>query len=201
MFMDSQTCAAINRFPPFGTTLARRWAKIGDVDERKWIEGEEEIAGPRWRRYALALVAAIVALSMASVQLWNLVDRGAPPVADSGLEICGFDYCVVQDAIRAEGLGLEMSRLATTFLDEAAAKALADELVSWLGQQPVGIEVVDRLEGRTAGQYSPGTRTILLERPIRKWIVIHEVAHTVAGGHDALFVETLARLVRRIEAP
>jgi len=166
------------------------------MDEDHWTGEEPETDWTRWRRYALAMIAAVVALAMASVQIWNLVDRGSPPVADSGLEICGFDYCVVQEAIRAEGLGLEMSTLATTFLDEAEARTLADELVSRLGQPPVGIEVVDRLEGRTAGQYSPGSRTILLERPIRAWIVIHEAAHTVAGGHDAFFVETLAGLVR-----
>ena len=142
-------------------------------------------------------VATTVSLNTdaAAVPLWNVIDRGTPPVADSGLEICGWDYCVVQDRIREIGLGEEMSGLANTFLTDAEAEAYARDLVEWLGEDPVRVRIVDRLDGRIAGQYSSADRTIRLERPVRAWIVVHEAAHTVAGGHGDTFVETLRRLV------
>lgn len=164
-----------------------------------WDESEPAPETPRWRRWAIAAIAAVVALSMAAVQFWNLIDRGAPPIADSGLEICDYDYCEVQDAIRDAGLGIEMARLAAVFLDDDEARRLIADLIDELGVDPVEVEVVERLEGRTAGQYSPSTRTILLERPVRAWIVVHEVAHTVAGGHGNDFVIAVDRLVRFLE--
>ncbi len=171
----------------------------GDQLPEDWFEADledEEIPPPpAWRRWLIGGVAALVVLAMAGTQLWNVIDRGAPPIADNGLEVCGFDYCDVQDAVRAAGLGLEMARLAQTYIDEQTARNLTDRLVAQLGQHPVEVQIVDRLDGLTAGQYSPSTRTIRLERPIRAWIVVHEAAHTASSGHGDDFIDALQRLL------
>jgi hypothetical protein len=165
-----------------------------------WIEVdsefEEPVEAPVWRRGLIMSIAALAVVALAGSQLWNLVDRGAPPIADNGLEICGFDYCVVQDAIRAEGLGAEMTRLASIYVSLDDARALATALTEEMGEDPVTVEMVDRLDGRTAGQYSSSARTIWLERPARAWIVLHEAAHIREGGHGDRFVAVLAELIR-----
>ncbi len=188
--------------------VARRRTQAPGIDQHlrvdphqdAWAESEPEdfepVEVPVWRRRAIVVAASLAVLSLAGSQLWNLVDRGSPPVADSGLEICGFDYCDVQAAIRAEGLGAEMTRLASVYVSHDDARELAAALVEAMGEDPVRVEIVDRLDGRTAGQYSPGSRTILLERPVRAWIVFHEAAHVAEGGHGEDFVEALADLVR-----
>jgi hypothetical protein len=162
-------------------------------------EPEEPPVQPRWRRTVIAGIGAVVAAAMLAVPIWNVIDGLNPPVSDSGLEICGFDYCVVQDAVRAAGHDLTMSRLTNTLLDRDQAQELADLLIAELGVSPVTVEVVDRLDGRIAGQYDPSTRGILLERPARAWIVLHEVAHTVASGHGSEFQATVIALSEWIE--
>lgn len=160
------------------------------------VTPDEPVQAPAWRRRVIVAVAAIAAAALLGTQAWNLIARGAPPVAENGLEICGFDYCTVQEAIRAGGLGREMARLASSYVGEAEARALAAQLTDELGVGSVEVVIVGRLDGLTAGQYSPGTRTISLEAPVRAWIVYHEVAHTVAGGHGDDFVGVLEQLVR-----
>lgn len=171
-------------------------------DDDEWLdeEYEEPPTQPRWRRRAITAVGVIVALTMLAGPVWNIIDRATPQVSDSGLELCGFDYCIVQEAVRAAGLDLTMSRLANTFFDEADSQAFADVLVSYLGEEPVTVEVVDRIDRRIAGQYDPTTRHILLERPARAWIVVHEVAHTVAPGHGADFQAVMIDLASWIES-
>jgi predicted metal-dependent hydrolase len=115
-------------------------------------------------------------------------------LSDSGLELCGFDYCIVQDAVREAGLGVTMSRLANTYLAEDDARLFADALIEYLGVDPVTVEVVDHLERRIAGQYDTASRHITLERPTRAWIVLHEVAHAIASGHGEEFQETAIEL-------
>lgn len=172
-----------------------------EMDDDQWLDPEdEELAEEGWevpfRRRRLAIVvAALVALAMAAVPLWNVIDRGSRPVADNGLEICGWDYCRVQDRMRDLGLDAEMSALANSFLTDAEAEAYARRLVEWIGEDPVQVRVVERLDGRIAGQYESGSRTIRLERPVRAWIVVHEAAHVVAGGHDESFIDVLRRLI------
>jgi hypothetical protein len=172
-----------------------------EMTAEEWILEEwgpedefEDVEPPRWRRWLLAVVASIVVLGMAAVPIYNVVNGAQPDIADNGLEVCGFDYCVVQDAVRAEGLDLTMSALANTYLnDEQTAELTAAALV-FLGEDPVAVEVVDRLDRQIAGQYVPETRTILIERPSRAWIVLHEAAHVGTLGHGEEFQETLIDL-------
>jgi hypothetical protein len=96
---------------------------------------------------------------MLAVPVWNIIDGATPRFSDSGLELCGFDYCVVQEGVREAGQGVTMGRLANTFLSEDDAQQLADSLVGYLGVEPVTVDVVDRLE---AG--SPANTTL---RPAR----------------------------------
>lgn len=155
---------------------------------------------PRWRRRVITAVGVLVAAAMLAAPAWNIFDRANPPLSDSGLELCGFDYCIVQDAVREAGLGVTMSRLANTYVDEDEARSFAFELLAYLGEESVRVEVVDQLDGRIAGQYQGADRLILLERPVRAWIVLHEVAHVVASGHGEIFHEAIIDLARHVEA-
>ena len=166
----------------------------------EWDADEEFDAAPppRWRRPVVVSLAILVALSLAILPLQSLFDGTTPAVSDSGLEICGSDYCIVREAVAEAGLDLEMSRLANTLLDDAAATALANELTDYLGVDPIALSVVDELGGRLGGVYDPTTRSILLERPANAWVVAHEVAHAVAPGHGDDFQRALVDLVGRL---
>ena len=163
----------------------------------EWDLSEEDfepLPPPGWRKPLLIGVAALTALAMALVPLYNVIF--ARPVSEDGLEICGFDYCLVQDAMLDAGVDLIMSRLANTFLDDDGARALAVEAADHLDIAPVGLQVVDDLERRLGGVYDPETRSILIERPARAWTVLHEVAHAVESGHTEAYQEVLADLAR-----
>lgn len=155
-------------------------------------EDYEALSSPLWRKPLLIAVAALTTVAMTIVPLYNVFS--ARSVADNGLEICGFDYCVVQEAMQDAGLDLVMSRLANTLLDDESARTLADEAVDHLDMSPLGIQVVDDLEGRLGGVYDPTTRSILIERPARAWTVLHEVAHAAESGHDEAYQEVLIDL-------
>ena len=81
-------------------------------------EDDEELAPPRWRRSLIIGVAVITVVAMALVPLYNLIDSSQRAVAENGLEVCGFDYCIVQGEVRASGLDLAMSRFSNTYLDD-----------------------------------------------------------------------------------
>lgn len=162
-------------------------------------EAEEDLPGPpAWRRPAMVIIAVITALALAVVPLYNLFGR-TPPLSDSGLEICGFDYCLVQEGVIESGLAAAMGRLSNTFLNDDQAVGLADAIAAFLGVEPVPLTVVDRLEGRLGGVYNPATRSILIQRPARAWTVAHEMAHVVATGHGEAFIEALVGIVRWLE--
>lgn len=166
----------------------------------EWDDDQDDFEAapppPRWRRPAVVALAILVASSLAILPLQSLFDGTTPAVSDSGLEICGHDYCIVREAVVEAGLDLEMSRLANTFLDDDAAVALAKELSDYLGIDPVAVSVEDELGGRLGGVYDPSTRSILIERPANAWVVAHEVAHAVARGHGDEFQLVLVDLAR-----
>ena len=167
-----------------------------------WEEDDEptpeELARSVWRRRVILVVAVITVVAMAAIPVFNLIDQGSRPVADNGLEVCGFDYCEVQDAVRAAGFGPEMVLLSTTYLSDGDAADLADAMIDYLGEDPVTFEVVDRLDWRIKGQYEPDTRTIRVERPVSAWIVLHEVAHVPTSGHGDEFVSVLIDLAAQL---
>jgi hypothetical protein len=165
-----------------------------DLDE----EDLEPLAPPAWRKPLLIAVAALTALAMALVPLYNVLF--ARSVAENGLEICGFDYCIVQDALVEAGVDITMSRLANTFLDDEEAQAFADRVADELDIASIGLQVVDDLEGRLGGFYDPATRSITIRRPARAWTVLHEVAHAVESGHGEEYQDVLIDLARWAEA-
>jgi hypothetical protein len=165
----------------------------------EWDAGDEDFEStppPRWQRPAVVFLAILVALSLAILPLQSLFDGSTPAVSDSGLEICGDDYCIVREAVAEAGLDLEMSRLANTLLDDAEAVALANELTDYLGVRRVALSVVDELGGRLGGVYDSSTRSISIDRPANAWVVAHEVAHAVAPGHGEEFRRVLVDLAR-----
>lgn len=169
----------------------------------EWVledEDGEDLASPSWRRPVIIGVALITAVAMALVPLYNLINGSERAVADNGLEVCGFDYCVVQDGMRNSGLDLAMSRFSNIYLDDEGAARLADLLVDHLNVQPVSLLVVDQLDGRIEGQYEPSTRTILIERPARAWTVLHEVAHAVSSGHGDEFLDVVVDLTAWLDS-
>jgi hypothetical protein len=173
--------------PEFADELYEEWDDLTEEDF-------EPLPAPPWRRPLLIVVASLTALAMAAVPLYNVLF--AQPVSESGLEICGFDYCIVQEAVQEAGVDLTMSRLANTFLDEEGARQFARRLTDYLGIPPVGLQVVDRLDGRIGGVYDPEIRLISIERPARAWIVLHEVAHAVEQGHGDDFQQLVIELAR-----
>lgn len=166
-------------------------------EDDDFFEDEMEPAPPTWRRPVLIAVAALTAAAMIIVPLYNVFF--AASVADNGPEVCGFDYCVVQEGVREAGLDLTMSRLSNTFLDQAEARALANELTDHLGIQRVGLVVVDGLDGRLGGVYDRSERLVSIERPARAWTVLHEVAHAVETGHGREFQEVVIDLASYME--
>lgn len=170
-------------------------------DEWEADDGEEleAIPPPRWKRPAVVSLAILVALSLAILPLQSLFDGSTPAASDSGLEICGDDYCVVWEAVVEAGLDLQMSRLANTLLDEDAAVSLANELTDYLDVEQVALTVVDDLGGRLGGVYDPSTRSISIDSPANAWVVAHEVAHAVAPGHGEEFQRVLIDLARYLE--
>lgn len=161
-------------------------------------EDFEPLPPPPWRRPLLIVVAFLTAVAMAAVPIYNVIS--ARTVAENGLEVCGFDYCVVQEAAQEAGVDLTMSRLANTFLDDDEARAFADRLTDHLDIAPVGLQVVDALEGRLGGVYDRTARSISIERPARAWTVLHEVAHAVEPGHDEGFQRLVIDLAIWVES-
>jgi hypothetical protein len=161
---------------------------------------EDDVIEPRvWRRWLLGIVAGLLVILLVAGPVSNLLERAQPQIAENGLELCAFDYCVVQSAVRSAGYGPTMARLVATELDSAEAQVLADSLVTVIGQRAVTIEVVASLPESLAGRYGIDSRVIQVVEPIRAWVVVHEVSHTNAGGHGSAFIDTLLRLLGSLE--
>lgn len=156
---------------------------------------EEPIGRSRWRRRLVVGVSIVAIMSLSAVPISNLIDGGRPRVADNGLEVCAFDYCVIQDAVSAVGLDLEMSRLSNLILDDAAARLVA-ATTRYLGIAPIAVRIEDQLGGQLGGYFDPAGPVVVIERPANVWIVLHEVAHAVAAGHGPDFQAVLIDLAR-----
>lgn len=173
------------------------------TDEELWelIEAETEDdlpPPPRWRRPALTVVAAITAVAMAFVPLYNIFGPGRT-VSHAGLEVCGFDYCVVQEGLVEARVLAVASRLANEPLSDAAASALANDIAAFLDIDPVPVTVVDHLDDGQAGVFIPSSREILIRRPADAWTVAHEMAHVVSTGHGDDFINALVAIARWLE--
>lgn len=203
---DRDDRIAVGSFVPIPTYHE----SVVEPPESEWMVSDEpfhdseledvhqEPVAPSWRRPLLIGVAALTAVAMLLLPVYNLIDQNRS-VADNGLEVCGFDYCIVQDATRAAGLDETMSRLATTYLSDEEASQFAEVLLAHLGESQVAFVVVDQLGGDLKGQYDTTTQTILVERPVRAWIVVHEAAHAVASGHGEAFQEVVIELAGWLE--
>jgi hypothetical protein len=154
---------------------------------------------------ALIGIMLLVAFWIVVLVQWRR-DRAA-------LDVCGFEYCLIRTAIIDAGLGDVMTRLAETSLNDEEARELAGRLISELGEDPVELVVVDFPEGKSRGQLDFKRRTILIERPVATWTLIHAVAHLPLPGrpsgwqwrsltadarldHGEQFQQTLIRLTR-----
>ena len=172
----------------------------------EWSEREddlypdEERATPPWRRRVVVAVAVLAIAAMALVPLYNTILATRPPTAGNGLEVCGFDYCIVHDHLTAAGFDTTMSRLSTTYLGDDEAQQFADQLVAHLGLGTVPVRVVDDIAGRSDGFFDPSTRSIVVLRPVRAWTLVHEVAHVGATGHGEDFLETLTSLAAWLDS-
>ncbi len=167
-----------------------------DSDE---FEDEEPIGTSSTRRWILGAVAAALVTVLIAGPVWQAIDRAQPTVAPNGLEVCVYDYCSVQAEMRVAGYGPQMARLASVEIDESQAQAVANDLASMIGEAAVAVEVIDRLPGDLAGSYEPAERLIFVERPIRAWTLVHEVAHVAATGHGPAFIAVLTDLLVEIE--
>lgn len=158
----------------------------------------EPLPTPPWRRPLLMAIALLTACAIAIVPLYNAF--AGRSVSDGGLDICGFDYCIVQEAVTEAGLDLTMSRLFHTLLEPDEARALANELTGYLGIAPVRLAVVDRIDGPIGGFYDPAQRTIEVQSPARAWVVLHEVAHAVESDHGPGFQRVVIDLAAYMES-
>lgn len=156
---------------------------------------EEPIGRSWWRRRLVVGVSIVAMISLAAVPVYNLIGAGRPQIADNGLEVCTFDYCVIQDAVTAVGLDLEMSRLSNLILDDAESAGIVAAATSYLRIAPIAVRIEDELSGQLGGYFDPAGRVIFIERPANVWIILHEVAHAVAGGHGSDFQRVLIDLV------
>lgn len=164
-----------------------------DDDTGDVPDPDDEVAGPpSWRRW----LAVVTALAVLAVPAWNVVDGLQPQFADNGLEVCSFDYCQVEELVDDAGLGLVMARLTQERLGDDEAQAYADRLGDVVGGPAVTVEVLDTVPGDIGGRYIADQLLIQVERPATRWIVIHEVAHTVGDDHGPVFEQALLRLAR-----
>lgn len=162
------------------------------------LDDDQEIYEPErptWRRSVVVAIALLVAVSLILVPVYNVLVSD-DNVADNELEVCGFDYCVVNDAVRAVGLDLVQARLANSILDDTGAEQLKDRLVAQLGIEQIELRIVDDLKGRLGGFYDAESRVIVVARPVNSWVILHEVAHAEARGHGAGFQSVVIDLAR-----
>ena len=168
-----------------------------DWETDDWVR-EDEISSrtlpASWR-----VIGIVAALSMLAIPIFNLIDARSPQIADNGLEVCRFDYCIVEQFVVDAGLGRTMAEMSSIIVPDADVQSFVDAMIDVVGGPSVTAEVVDELPGDLGGRYSPAERLIQIDRPATVWIIAHEVAHTVSPGHDEEFRETLVELGRFFE--
>lgn len=161
-------------------------------------EPPEDELSRRGLGWGWRIAGLITALSMLALPLWNFIQGSSPQIADNGLEVCSYDYCVVEQEVRDAGLGEVMIRQSGVIVPDREVQSYVDAFSSVIGGPPVVAEVVDDLPGDLGGRYSPSDRLIQIDRPATVWIIAHEVAHSVGSGHDRDFVDALLELADHI---
>lgn len=144
--------------------------------------------------WKVRLVALTAALSMLAIPLYNVIDGASPQIADNGLEVCRIDYCLIEQRVRAAGLGDVMVGMAASVVPDSEVQSFVDTMVGVVGGPDIAAFVVDELPGDLGGRYSPAARSIEIDRPATVWLIAHEVAHSVSTGHGEEFQETLIEL-------
>lgn len=177
--------------------------EVEDSDDGWGIEDWEPIREDEISRRPLPtswrVIGIVAALSMLAIPIFNLIDARSPQIADNGLEVCRFDYCIVEQYVVGASLGRTMAEMSSIIVPDAEVQSYVDAMIDVVGGPSVTAEVVDELPGDLGGRYSPTARLIQIDRPATVWIIAHEVAHTVSPGHDEEFQETLVELARFFE--
>lgn len=165
------------------------------------FEEDDDVDEPARRRlgWGWRIAGIVTALAMLVLPLWNVVRGATPQVADNGLEVCSFDYCVVEEQVRAAGFGDVMIRQSGVIVPDAEVQSYVDAFSDVVDGPPVTAEVVDDLPGELGGRYITSDRVIQIDRPATVWIIAHEVAHSVGSGHDDDFMDALLELARHLE--
>ncbi len=175
------------------------WDDQDDWEIDDWEPIGEDPISSRSLPTSWRVVGILAALSMLAIPLFNLIDARSPQVADNGLEVCRFDYCVVERYVVDAGLGRTMAEMSSIIVPDADVQSFVDAMIDVVGGPSVTAQVVDDLPGDLGGRYVPAERLIQIDRPATVWIIAHEVAHTVSQGHDEEFQETLVELGRFFE--
>ena len=170
-----------------------------DWETDDWEPAREDQISSRTLPTSWRVIGIVAALSMLAIPIFNLIDARSPQIADNGLEVCRFDYCIVEQYVLDAGLGRTMAEMSSIIVPDAEVQSYVDAMIDVVGGPSVTAEVVDELPGDLGGRYSPAARLIQIDRPATVWIIAHEVAHTVSSGHDEEFRETLVDLGRFFE--
>jgi hypothetical protein len=175
------------------------WDDHDDWEVDGWEPISEDPIGRRTLPTTWRVMGILAALSMLAIPLFNLIDARSPQIADNGLEVCRFDYCIVERHVVDAGLGRTMAEMSSIIVPDAEVQSFVDAMIDVVGGPSVTAQVVDDLPGDLGGRYSSAERLIQIDRPATVWVIAHEVAHTVSPGHDEDFQETLVELGRFFE--
>ena len=169
------------------------------VDPFEEEEGVDDQVTRRRLGWGWRVAGIVTALAMLVLPLWNVVQATSPQVADNGLEVCAFDYCIVEEQVREAGYAEVMIRQSGEIVPDREVQSYVDAFTDVVGGPPLTAEVVDDLPGELGGRYTPADRHIQIDRPATVWIIAHEVAHSVGSGHDDDFIQALLELAAHLE--
>lgn len=169
------------------------------VDPFEEEQGAEDELTRRHLGWGWRTAGIVTALAMLVLPLWNVVQATSPQVADNGLEVCSYDYCIVEEKVREAGYGEVMIRQSGEIIPDREVQSYVDAFTDVVGGPALTVEVVDDLPGQLGGRYTPVDRHIQIDRPATVWIIAHEVAHSVGSGHDDDFMGALLELAEHLE--